>query len=153
MKNKLFLLLMAIMAVVLSSCRPDTPSFQLEDLQGLWQRNNTNEFVRFTTEQSDEAGYLYGREWNEDEDVHESDLYVYVKDQNGQDSLVYGNGWFKYKFASQGDLTEIHLMENGGAEIPKEYVVDILTDSHLEYHQKEYTSIKYYFNKVAETAE
>ena len=113
--------------------------YQLSDLQGLWQENNTEHFVRFTTEQSDEAGYLYGREWHEDEDVFESDL------------KPYGNGWFKYLFETSGNLTEIHLMDNGGAEVPKVYVVSSLTSDLLEYYEKDRTSNKFSFSKVVET--
>ena len=117
----------------------NNPEYKLSDLQGLWQENNTEHFVRFTTEQSDEAGYLYGREWHEDEDVFESDL------------KPYGNGWFKYLFETSGNLTEIHLMDNGGAEVPKVYVVSSLTSDKLEYYEKDRTSNKFSFSKVVET--
>ena len=33
----------------------------------------------------------------------------------------------------QTDLTEIHLMDNGGAEIPKIFTVTKLTNSELQY--------------------
>ena len=117
----------------------NNPEYKLSDLQGLWQENNTEHFVRFTTEQSDEAGYLYGREWHEDEDVFESDL------------KPYGNGWFKYLFETSGNLTEIHLMDNGGAEVPKVYIVSKLNDTELEYYEKDRTSNKFSFSKVVET--
>lgn len=116
-----------------------TPSYQLSDLQGLWQENNTEHYVRFTKEQSDETGYLYGREWDEAEDITEDDL------------LPKGNGWFKYLFETTGSLTEIHLMDNGGAEIPKVYVVTVLTDTELSYYEKEHKSIKFNFTKVVTT--
>ena len=141
-KHNIFILY--ILACAFTSCikwgdgGPE-PSFQLSTLQGLWQEDNTQHFVRFTTEQSDEAGYLYGLEWDEADDVHESDLQPY------------GNGWFKYLFETNGQLTEIHLMDNGGSDIPKVYVVSILTDTRLEYYEKEYPAFKYYFNKIAET--
>ena len=137
-------LLVALAGIVLSSCSlfgggDKEPSYQLSSLQALWQENNTEHFVRFTTEQSDETSYLYGREWDEAEDVFEEDL------------LPYGNGWFKYKFESNGKLTEIHLMDNGGAEIPKVYVVTKLTSTDLEYYEKDRSSNKFYFSKVVET--
>ena len=120
------------------------PMYQLSDLQGLWletQVRDMEHYVRFTTEQSDETGYLYGREWDEAEDVFEEDLQPH------------GNGWFKYKFEIvDGKLTEIHLMDNGGAEIPKIYVVSKLTDTELNYYEKEYPAIKFYFEKVVEQA-
>ncbi len=156
MKNKIKLTLIAAISVALSSCvgigNGEDPSFKLSDLQGLWLENKANaeHYVRFTAEQSDEAGYLFGREWNADEDVMESDLYVYKKDTAGNDSLIHGNGWFQYKLETKGDLEEIHFMENGGAEIPKEYIVSVLTDERLEYYEKDNKSRKFSFDKVVE---
>ena len=134
-------LLVALAGVALSSCSllgggDKEPSYQLSSLQALWLENNTQHYVRFTTEQSNETGYLYGREWDEAEDIYEEDLQPQ------------GNGWFKYKFESNGGLHELHLMDNGGAEIPKEYIVSKLTDTDLEYYEKDYKSIKYRFSKV-----
>ena len=142
MRKSIQILFLAFVAVALASCdmfNKTTPSYSLSDLQGLWQRNNTQEFVRFTTEQSDETGYLYGREWDEAEDITEDDL------------LPKGNGWFKYLFETTGSLTEIHLMDNGGAEIPKVYVVTVLTDTELSYYEKDHKSIKFSFSKVVVT--
>ena len=134
-------LLVALAGIVLSSCSlfgggDKEPSYQLSSLQALWLENNTQHYVRFTTEQSNETGYLYGREWDEAEDIYEEDLQPQ------------GDGWFKYKFESNGGLHELHLMDNGGAEIPKEYIVSKLTDTDLEYYEKDYKSIKYRFSKV-----
>lgn len=128
----------ALFGIAVCSCTPNAPSFNLSDLQGLWQENNTEHFVRFTTEQSDEAGYLYGREWDEAEDIYEEDL------------LPHGNGWFKYLFETNGNLTEIHLMDNGGAEIPKVYIVSKLTSTTLEYYEKDHKSISFSFQKMVE---
>ena len=61
------------------------------------------------------------------------------------DLTPYGNGWFKYKLV-KSDLTEIHLMDNGGADIPKVYVVQKLTDTELEYRDE--FKKTYYFQKV-----
>ena len=143
-KSVISLALVALVGIAFSSCsmiggRDKEPSYQLSSLQALWQENNTLHYVRFTTQQSDETNYLYGREWDEAEDVYEEDL------------LPKGNGWFKYKFESNGSLTEIHLMDNGGAEIPKVYVVTKLTSTDLEYYEKDRTSNKFYFSKVVET--
>lgn len=133
--------LLALLAVAFIGCNmisPEKPEYRLSDLQGLWQENNTEHFVRFTTEQSDQTNYLYGREWDEGEDVYEEDL------------VPYGNGWFKYWFETSGNLTEIHLMDNGGAEIPKVYVVSKLTDTDLEYYEKDRKNIKFYFSKIVQ---
>jgi hypothetical protein len=39
-------------------------------------------------------------------------------------------------------------MDNGGAEIPKIYVVTVLTDTELAYYEKDHKSIKFTFEKV-----
>lgn len=152
MKKYYYLAICVIVSLTLTGCfggssSDNDPSYSLSDLQGLWQENNTEHFIRFTTEQSDEAGFLYGREWHEDEDVIEQDLI------NSREELGHpGNGWFKYEFkTSDGDLTEIHFMDNGGAEIPKIYVVSILNDSELSYYEKDKENWKYSFTKVVET--
>ena len=83
---------------------------------------------------------------HEGEDVTEQDLL-----DTWTQSGIRGNGWFQYKFETNGNLTEIHFMDNGGAEIPKVYVVSVLTDTKLEYYEKDYTSNKFYFSKVVES--
>ena len=151
MKKYYYLAICVIVSLTLTGCfggsSNNTPAYSLSDLQALWQEDGTEHFVRFTTEQSDEAGFLYGREWHEDEDVIEQDL-IDSREELGHP----GNGWFKYEFkTSGGDLTEIHLMDNGGAEIPKIYVVSILNDSELSYYEKDKENRKYSFTKVVET--
>lgn len=140
MNKSIKFLLIAVLGVALASCSMmgggEKPEYRLSDLQGLWQENNTEHFVRFTTEQSDEAKYLYGREWDEAEDVYEEDL------------VPQGDGWFKYWFETTGDLHELHLMDNHGAEIPKEYIVSKLTSTDLEYYEKDKKANKFYFTKV-----
>lgn len=143
MKKFYYLAIVAMAAIVLNSCgllggNGNDPQFKQSDLYGLWEENNTQHYVRFTEEKSDEAGYLYGREWDEAEDVMEEDL------------LPYGNGWFKYELKTSGTLTEIHLMDNGDAEIPKVFIVSKLTESALEYYEKDRASSKFYFSKVVE---
>lgn len=142
-KSAFRLALIAMVSMAFVGCslfggggKSNDPEFRLSDLQALWEENNTQHYVRFTIEQSDETGYLYGREWDEAEDVFEEDL------------VPHGNGWFKYKFETNGSLTEIHLMDNGGAEIPKVYVVTKLTDTDLEYYEKGRASNKFYFTKT-----
>lgn len=113
----------AVMAVF-SACNlfgPSTPSFSEGDLIGTWQEKGKEAFVCFTSEQDKkDTEYKYGYEWNEAEDVFPEDL------------VKYGNGWFKWKLV-KAELTEIHLMDNGGADIPKIYTVTKLTDTDLEY--------------------
>ena len=120
-KSILRIALVAMVGAVVASCSLGTePTFQENDLLGLWQEDGKGAFVRFTAEKDSTGVYKYGCEWNEEESVSESDL------------TKYGNGWFKWKLV-KADLTEIHLMENGGADIPKVYTVKKLTDTELLY--------------------
>ena len=120
-KSILRIALVAMVGAVVASCSLGTePTFQENDLLGLWQEDGKGAFVRFTAEKDSTGVYKYGCEWNEGEGVFESDL------------TKYGNGWFKWKLV-KADLTEIHLMENGGADIPKVYTVRKLTDTELLY--------------------
>ena len=126
---------LAIVAMVMISCQADKPTFQEADLLGLWQEDGTEAFVRFTAEKDSTGEYKYGREWDESDDMSESDL------------KPYGNGWFKYKLV-KSDLTEIHLMDNGGADIPKVYTVLNLTEDALQY--KDDRGVTTTFAKVVE---
>ena len=128
---------LACIMIAMTSCfgSSEEPTFVENDLLGLWQEKGTEAYVRFTSEQDETGEYKFGREWNESEDIFESDL------------LPYGNGWFKYKLV-QSDLTEIHLMDNGGAEVPKVYVVTKLTAGDLEY--KDNFGTTHIFEKVLE---
>ncbi len=139
MKKKIvFFSIIATIAIAMTSCfGPNTeePTFAENDLLGLWQEKGTEAYLRFTSEKDDAGEYKYGREWDESEDIFESDL------------KPYGNGWFKYKLV-KSDLTEIHLMDNGGAEVPKVYVVTKLTAGDLEY--KDDFGTTHTFEKVIE---
>ena len=140
MKQRIVLSVLAVVAIAMTACfgpgpNPEEVEFKQADLLGLWQEQNTEVFVRFTNEADESGEYHYGREWDESEDVFESDL------------KPYGNGWFKYKL-KQSDLTEIHLMDNGGAELPKVYVVTKLTAGNLEY--KDNFGTTHVFEKVLE---
>ena len=154
MKNIKFLLI-AVLGVALASCNMmnNKPSYQLSDLQGLWLENGDSivgHHVRFTTEQSDEAGYPYGREWNDNEWFDEGTYEEFLIEQREKQGFP-GNGWFKYLFETTGSLTEIHFMDNGGADIPKIYVVSKLTDTDLEYYEKDHSSSKFKFIKIVES--
>ena len=129
--------ILVVVAIMMTSCfgSSNEPDFVEADLLGLWQEKGTEAYVRFTSEKDDTGEYKYGREWDESEDTFESDL------------KPYGNGWFKYKLV-KSDLTEIHLMDNGGAEVPKIYVVTKLTDTALQY--KDDFGTTHSFDKVVE---
>ena len=124
-KSISFISVLALLALTMTACfgpgpKPEEVEFKQADLLGLWQEQNTEVFVRFTNEADESGEYQYGRQWDESEDIYEEDL------------KPYGNGWFKYKLV-KNDLTEIHLMDNGGADIPKVYVVEKLTGYELKY--------------------
>ena len=152
MKKYYYLAICAIVSLTLTGCfggsgSYNDPSYSLSDLQALWQEDGTEHFVHFTTERSDEYPYYLGLEWDEAEEITEQDL-IDAREELGHP----GNGWFKYEFkTSGGDLTEIHLMDNEGAEIPKIYIVSRLTSDKLEYYEKDHSSSKYYFSKVVTT--
>lgn len=122
--------MLAMVLIAVTSCSKEEPTFQEADLLGLWQKTGTEEFVRFTNEKDNTGEYKYGCEWNEGEDVFEEYL------------TKYGNGWFKYKLV-KSDLTEIHLMDNGGAYIPKVYTVLTLTEDALKYKDEQGTTTTY----------
>lgn len=137
-KRSLLIGFLAVVAIVMTSCFNPEPEvvFLEADLLGLWQEKGTEAFVRFTDEQDETGEYKYGREWDESEEMDEEYLQPY------------GNGWFKYKLV-KSDLTEIHLMDNGGAYIPKVYVVTKLTDTELQY--KDDFGTTHFFDKIEET--
>ena len=126
-KSTILFGVVAIVAMVMVSCQMDKPTFQEANLLGKWIKDDATgldsvpvEFVRFTDELDPTREYKYGRQWNVSEDIYEEDL------------KPYGNGWFKYKLVNS-KLTEIHLMDNGGADVPKIYTVLQLTDDVLKY--------------------
>lgn len=144
-KRIVFLSVLAVIAVTMTSCwNVSEVVFDEANLLGLWSKGDATgldsvpvEFVRFTAEQDETGGYKYGYEWNEDEGIFESDLKL----------KPYGNGWFKYKLV-KSDLTEIHLMDNGSAEIPKVYVVVKLNEYELQYEDE--WGKRYYYHKCGE---
>lgn len=164
MRKYYFWTVTAIVTLALSSCGQfgggggggnNDPEFRLSDLQGLWleeiaNKPNVKHFVRFTDEKAEEAGYFLGREWNaeewDDPDMTAEEYLIWNREQLGHPC----NGWFQYQFEVKGDLHEIHFMDNGGAEIPKEYIVTVLSDTRLEYYEKDNKSRKTYFNKIVE---
>lgn len=137
MKKRFFYsLVVAVVALLAVSCEPVEPNqIDAKNIYGLWGKGSV--YMRFTDEvYTDDPSFSYGREWDEGEEIFESDL------------TPYGNGWFRWK-VNEAELTEIFLMENGGAEIPKIYTVTKLTPDRLEY--KDTRGNYYSFTKVTET--
>ena len=125
-KSFIWVALIAIVAGF-ASCNKQTISYSESDLHGKWQEEDHNAYVVFTVEKDTitnlkDKGYHWAYEWDEGDGVYEKD----VKDEK------YGNGWFLYVL--DGDqFTEFHQMSNGGAYIPKEYTIAVLTNSDLKY--------------------
>ena len=138
-KSILRIALVAMVGAVVASCSLGTePTFQENDLLGLWKEDDTEAFVRFTSEKDSTGVYKFGYEWDEGDGVFESD-------RTNIDSK-YGNGWFKWQLV-KADLTEIHLMEYGGAELPKVYTVTKLNDTELKYEDD--FKVTHSFQKMA----
>ena len=127
-KRIIFLSVLAVIALTMTSCwNVPEEVFDEANLLGKWIKDDATgldsvpvEFVRFTDELDPRREYKYGRQWNVSEDIYEEDL------------KPYGNGWFKYKLVNN-NLTEIHLTDNGGADVVKIYTVLQLTDDVLKY--------------------
>ena len=158
MRKIYYLALVALVSIAFTSCemmnggKKNDPEYRLSDLQALWQNTSKKtHYVRFTDEASDETKYFLGREWDDSEwddpDMTFEEFLIWNRQQLGHP----GNGWFKYWFESNGGLHELHLMDNQGADIPKEYIVSVLTDTKLEYYEKDKKNNKFTFEKVVET--
>lgn len=139
MRKFYFLALVALVGIVFSSCQKVTPEYRLGDLQGLWQNDQYDTWhVRFTTDAADETNFFWGCEWGDfGDDVKEEDL------------VYHGNGWFKYSL-DKNEVVEYQRMDYDWAEIPKVYIISKLTDTELEYYEKEHKNIKFKFAKVVE---
>ena len=134
-KNILRIAIVALVGVFMASCMGVEEPMN-GNIVGLWLEDGTQHYVRFTTEQADST-YQYGYEWHEDEEGTENDV---LKDKHG-------NGWFKW-LLEKPQLTEIHLMSNGGADIPKIYTITKLTETELQYYEKEQPKNKFSFSRM-----
>ena len=134
--------LLALLAVAFIGCNmisPEKPEYRLSDLQGLWQNDQYDTWhVRFTADAADQVNYFWGCEWGD-----------YGDDVTEEDLVFHGDGWFKYRL-NEDELLEIHKMDQGWADIPKVYIVTKLTDTDLEYYEKDHKNIKFKFAKVVE---
>ncbi len=121
-------LLMAIMAVMFTGCIfvPETDEYNELDLVSRWKApsdvapESDFQYCVFQSDKDETGEYRLGYMWDEGDEVYESDL-TYL-----------GNGWFKWKLTGD-ELVEIHLMENGGAQIPKYYTITMLNEVTLTY--------------------
>lgn len=72
MKKLFYWTLFVFVSIAFNSCslfgeggKSNDPNFQISDLQGLWEENHTQHYVRFTADRAEEYPYFYGREWDE----------------------------------------------------------------------------------------
>lgn len=120
-----------LIAMILVGCNSNDPEYKLSDLQGLWQENNTEHYMRFTTDSADDlkAGYLWGYEWDEADGTVEDDLF--------EPNMYHGNSWFMYRLDG-GVWHQINKMNNDWADIPQDYVISTLTATKFVYYKKGY---------------
>ena len=138
MKKFYYLALIAILGLCFAGCEKKQKEFFVKDLQGKWCKDGAQDYRRFATDKASREGYYWGWEWDEGEDVQESD----------RTSHPQGNGWFMYTI--QGDqLLEIEKTEYGWVDIPKVYIISELSDTKLIYYPKDYPKDKRYYTKKA----
>ncbi|MCQ2348051.1 MAG: hypothetical protein MJZ65_02565 [Paludibacteraceae bacterium] len=122
------LTLCTVLMFVVTGCKEGEVEDPETMLVGYWQRTNTNQYVRFMHDDGEmRDGYYLGYEWDEDDEVYEDDLWNY---------MYHGNSWFEwYTTVDNKDnkLTQIHLMDNGGADIPRIYTITTLTETTLSF--------------------
>lgn len=130
-------LFIAVVSVGLCNCGKDKQTgFQMADLHGLWLEEGTQHYMRFLEEKADTSNFEWGKQWDEADKVTE-DRLEYHK-----------NGWFMYELDGSR-FTLIHMMRNGGVEIPKVYTVKTLNASRLEFvEEDDRNNVKYKFDKV-----
>ncbi|MCQ2342438.1 MAG: hypothetical protein MJZ75_02950 [Paludibacteraceae bacterium] len=148
---KKFSYLLVLCTLVLLGANSCTPKDEVASPQpdrlliGTWQENATRHFVRFLSADEDPmvGEYRFGYEWDEDDDVHPEDL------------IWHGNGWFKWKVETDTvshksviRLTEIQLMDNGGAELPDTYIITTLNSTTFEYAPEDNLKFTHCFTKA-----
>jgi len=143
-KNLGFVLMCIIMGGVLVGCQKKEETLIPSDpLFGYWENNNLHgAYMRFMNEQEDtrDGDYLFGYEWDTNEDVQENDML----------SDYHGNGWFKYKMTAMKKDTiwyQCILMSNKGAEYENRYEVKVLTSSQFVYTRE---NVTYSFRKTSQ---
>lgn len=125
--KKLFYLAAIVCCGVLmfTSCAPTTITFQEEDVFGRWQNDdNSGEYWVYQSSTDESGDYFWGKTWDENDDVQESDL----------EGDFHGNGWFKWRL-DKSDLTQIHMMTVSEAQVPKVYTITVLTNTTMKYQR------------------
>ena len=89
---------------------------------GKWRHTADTGWYRVYTTEPAGDDYYWGREWNTSDDIFEEDL------------LPYGNGWFKWK-KENDELLELHMTDNRGAAVPREYKMLKLNSNTMNYRE------------------
>lgn len=122
MKNIKYLLYgccLILICLVVASCGEKEKNFDDSLIPGRWKQGEYFEVYK-----ADGTGYT----WNEAEDVHEDEAKKMTWKLEGE------------------ELTQIHIMESGAAEVPKFYTVTELTSTTFKYKNNSGTS--YSFTRV-----
>lgn len=138
MKNKWTLAaLFCCILLAFSGCKKEEVGTSA-DLMGRWKTGQ--QYIVFYADRVEEGvfensqDYYWGKEWDESEDVHESDL------------KYHGNGWFAWKLDGK-NLTMVHQDDHGWVVVPTTFEVTTLTSTTLTYqlpnksHSLTYTRI------------
>lgn len=103
------------------ACTKEPIAYKSSDVVGLWQKANSNEYWRYTSDGK-------GNFWDEDEDVHE------------------GEGThFRWKV----DVDQLQITFTGqmGQEVPRDYKIDELTASLMRLEDELYGTKTTYYKK------
>lgn len=113
------LFLATMVSLCFAACKPDEADFSADDLVGKWV--NGTEYWRYDKEYSAypiETGTtvnVNGFTWDEGDDVYESEAQG-------------------FQWNIRGDqLTQIHILQNTGASLPKVYTLESITSDELQY--------------------
>ena len=103
---------------------------------GIWQNAHNPQSFKVFYDDYNGDGYWWGKQWSEDEDVHEEDL------------LFHGNGWFLWR--REGKLlTELHKMDISEATVPKLWRLKTMKDSLVLTHP-DFKHLSEHFGRVHE---
>jgi len=94
-----------------------------ERVVGRWQSEENPHWYRVYTSDWETEDYFWGKEWNEDEDVLETDL------------RWHGNGWFLWKLEGN-TVSELVVTDGCLAVIPHQYTITSITAEKMTYTEK-----------------
>lgn len=100
----------------------DEPKADIRML-GKWQNEENPHWYRVYYDDWETDDYFWGKEWNEDEDIQETDL------------RFHGNGWFLWR--KEGNtVNELVVTDGSIAVIPHSYTISFLSSERMTYSEK-----------------